>query len=115
MVKTVLGVSHRGLTEWKFQRLTAIIMGIYSVWLLAYWMCHPGLAYAQWHSLFYAQTVRIATILFLLSMLYHAWIGMWTVFTDYVKCFVIRCVLEVLMFILLAACFFWGVMILWSL
>lgn len=114
MVKTVLSVAHIGLREWKIQRITAIYMAIFSIWFLGYLIFHPGISFAEWHTFFSNAAVKVATILCLVSILYHAWIGMWTIFTDYVKCTVLRCALEGVMLLMLFACLVWGVLILWS-
>ena len=114
MVKSVLGVNHQGLRDWIVQRLSAILMTIYSLALIIYIVSHPGLSFAEWHGLFGQTWMKIATLLFLFALLWHAWIGIWTVFTDYVKPYVIRCILNSLVLIMLASCFFWGVLILWG-
>lgn len=114
MVKSVLGVNHQGLRDWVIQRLSAIYMAVYTFGLVGYLLSHPGLSFAEWHSLFASQAVKVATILLILAVLFHAWIGIWTIFTDYVKPFVIRSILNTLVLLLLFACFFWGVLILWS-
>lgn len=114
MVKTVLSVTHQGLREWAIQRVSAIVMAIYSIGLIAYIVCHPGLSFAEWHSVFAQTWVKIATILFLLAIMYHAWIGVWTIFTDYIKCYVLRAILNVIVLLMLIACFVWGVLILWG-
>ena len=114
MVKSVLGVNHQGLRDRIIQRLTAIFMAIYSIFLMAYFISHSDLSFAEWHSLFSSQWMKVATILFILGILFHAWIGIWTVFTDYVKPFVLRSILNTLVLIMLFACFFWGILILWS-
>jgi succinate dehydrogenase / fumarate reductase membrane anchor subunit len=114
MVKTVLSVSHQGLREWIIQRLSAIYMALYSLGLVGYVLLTPGMSFAEWHGLFSLTWVKVATILFIFLMLYHAWIGMWTIFTDYVKPFVVRSVLNTLVLFMLGACFVWGLMIVWS-
>jgi succinate dehydrogenase / fumarate reductase, membrane anchor subunit len=114
MVKSVLGVYHQGLRDWVIQRVSALILAIYSLGLISYLLFHPGLIFAEWHSLFSQTWVKIATILFILSLLSHAWVGVWTIFTDYVKCSVLRAVLNFLVLLMLAACFIWGVLILGS-
>jgi succinate dehydrogenase / fumarate reductase, membrane anchor subunit len=114
MVKSVLGVKHQGLQDWVIQRVSAILMVVYSVGLIAYIVCHPGFSYAEWHGLFAHMWMKVATLLVLSGLMYHAWIGMWTIFTDYVKPFVLRSILDVLVLILLFACFFWALLILWS-
>lgn len=114
MVKSVLGVSHQGLRDWVIQRLSAIFMAIYSIALIGYIVLHPDLSYAEWHNLFASSWMKVASILFILALLFHAWIGVWTIFTDYIKCYVIRATLNVLVLLMLFACFFWGILILWS-
>lgn len=114
MVKTVLSMSHQGLREWIIQRLSAIYMAIYSLGLIGYIVFTPGISFAEWHGLFSQIWMKVATILFIFLMLYHAWIGMWTIFTDYVKPFVIRSILNTLVLLMLVACFFWGLLIVWS-
>lgn len=114
MVKTVLSVAHQGLKDWIIQRLTAIIMMLYSLGMLAFFLKNPEWSYDSWHLLFSYLWVKVATLLFLLSLLAHAWIGVWTIFTDYVKCYVIRSILNSIVLIALFAFFFEGLLILWS-
>jgi succinate dehydrogenase / fumarate reductase membrane anchor subunit len=114
MVKSVLGVSHRGLTDWIVQRLSAIYMAIFVLWLMGFFLLHPGLSYAEWHGLFASNSTKVFSLLFILAIVKHAWVGMWTVYTDYIKCAVLRGVLNVLTLFLLSACFLWGFLILWS-
>lgn len=114
MVKTVLGVDHQGLRDWLFQRISAIVMALYFICLGWFLFTHQSLTYGQWHNLFAMPAIKIFTIMFVISLLYHAWIGMWTVFTDYIKPASLRLVLEVLMMLMLVACFFWALEILWG-
>ncbi|HLF67470.1 MAG TPA: succinate dehydrogenase, hydrophobic membrane anchor protein [Gammaproteobacteria bacterium] len=110
MVKT-----DQGLRDWVIQRLSAIVMAVYSLGLIFYFLCHPELSFADWHGLFAQTWVKVFTMVFLLSLMMHAWLGIWTIFTDYVKCFVIRSILNALVLLMLAACFFWGLIIIsWS-
>ena len=114
MVKSVLSVSHRGLSDWAMQRVSAVFMAIYFISLIGYVVLTPDFSYAEWHTLFTREWMKVASILVLLGMLVHAWVGMWTIFTDYVKCSVLRAGLHVVVLLSLAACFFWGFLILWS-
>jgi succinate dehydrogenase / fumarate reductase membrane anchor subunit len=114
MVKSVLGVNHQGLRDWVMQRLSAIILAIYSLGLITYIVLHPELSFAEWHFLFSQTWMKIATLLCILSLMLHAWVGIWTLFTDYVKPYILRALLNSLVLFLLIACFFWGLLILWS-
>jgi len=114
MVKSVLGVNHQGLRDWLFQRMSAVFMAVYVVGLFIYFVCHPDMAYYDWHGLFAQWWVKIATILFFLALLVHAWVGMWTIFTDYVTCPVVRLILNTVIFFGLAGCLFAALLILWG-
>jgi succinate dehydrogenase / fumarate reductase membrane anchor subunit len=114
MVKSVLSVSHRGLKDWVIQRLSAILMGLYFVGLIAFFAFHPDLSFAEWHELFAQIWMKIVSLIVLAGILFHAWVGLWTIFTDYVKCSLIRACLHTIVFFMLLACFIWGFIILWS-
>lgn len=114
MVKTVLSVSHQGLRDWVVQRLSAIAMAVYTFIVLGFLIEHPNVGYPEWHHLFATGWMKVATMIFILSLLLHAWIGMWTIFTDYVKPFVLRMVLHTLVIFALLAFFFEGLLIIWS-
>lgn len=113
MVTSVLGVN-KGLRDWIIQRVSAILMAIYFVGLLIFIFTHSELSYAEWHTLFSRNWMKVASALVLLAIIYHAWVGVWTIFTDYVKCSWLRMILNLLVLFTLAACFFWGLLILWS-
>lgn len=114
MVKSVLGVNHQGLRDWLFQRMSAVFMAIYIIGLFVFFISHPNLAYNDWQGLFAQWWVKIATILFFLSLLVHAWVGVWTIYTDYVTCPVARLVLNTVTFFGLVGCFFATLLILWG-
>jgi succinate dehydrogenase / fumarate reductase membrane anchor subunit len=112
MVKSVLGVNHQGLRDWFVQRISAVVMAVYSIGMIAYFLMHSSVDFAGWHSLFAHTWMKVGTLLFVASLLLHAWVGMWTVFTDYAKGFAVT--LNVFVFLALAACFFWALLILWG-
>jgi len=109
-----LAMVKSGLQDWLVQRITAVFMVIYSVGLFSFLIAHPNMAYYEWHGLFVNLWVKVATLLFVLSLLAHAWVGMWTVFTDYVKPLVFRLILSVLVLLSLVAFFFQTLLILWG-
>lgn len=114
MVKSVLGVAHEGLRDWVIQRLSAIIMAVYMLSFMTYIVSSPELTFPEWHGLFSETWMKVATLLFVVALALHAWIGMWTVYTDYVKNYLVRAVLSFGTILMLAACVLWALMILWS-
>lgn len=114
MVKSVLDLSHQGLTDWLIQRVSAIVMVIYTIGMLVFCFMHTPMTFNDWHELFSHLWIKVSTLLVLLALLYHAWIGMWTIFTDYVKPYVLRLVFHVVVLLALVAFFIEGALILWS-
>ncbi|MES2217007.1 MAG: succinate dehydrogenase, hydrophobic membrane anchor protein [Pseudomonadota bacterium] len=114
MVKTVLGVNHQGLRDWSIQRMSAIYLALYSVGFAGFFLDNLNLDYGTWHSLFSYTWMKVATLLSVISLLAHAWVGMWTVFTDYVKPYVLCVTLNVIVLFSLLACLIWALQILWG-
>lgn len=111
MVKMTTALGRSGLQDWLFQRLTAVVLALYSVFLLVYFWSHPNLGYSEWKDLFSSLPFRIATLIALLSLMVHAWIGIWTVTTDYLKPLSIRLLIQSLFILGLLYCLIWGLMI----
>ena len=114
MVKSVMGVSRQGLRDWFVQRVSAVVMAIYSVFLMGYIVSHPHFDFVDWHGLFGQTGVKVGTLVFVLALLWHAWIGMWTIFTDYVKPFVLRLICHLVVLFALVSFFLWTLEILWG-
>ena len=114
MVTNITSLTGNGLKDWLVQRVTAVYFAAYSLFLIGYWIMHAPLQYAVWHGLFQSWLVQIATLIALLSVLLHAWIGLWTVTTDYIKCTAVRLSVQLLVALLLMSQFIVGIMILWG-
>ncbi len=106
--------AHYGWKDWLIQRVTAVIMLIFSVLMLGFFMVNGAVSYAEWKQLFSGQFVRIMALMFLLSINYHAWIGMRDVLMDYVKPLWMRLLLQVAVLLFLIGCSVWSVSILWG-
>ena len=75
----------QGLRAWLLQRMTAVYIALYLVFILAWLLQQDGMDFNTWQSLFSRLDMVIATILLYVSLLIHAWVGMRDVFLDYVK------------------------------
>ena len=106
--------AHYGLRDWLAQRLTAIVMTLYSLLFIAILLCAPRLDFAGWRHVFAPQWMKLATLLFLVSLFLHAWIGVRNIFMDYVKSGGLRLALYTLAIAWLVVCAGWSVQILWS-
>ncbi len=110
----VTSYSGRGLRDWLIQRATAVYMFVYLFALVWKLICASPLTYITWQAMFATSCMRVATVLFFLCLIQHAWIGMWTVATDYIKPVALRILFYGFVLIVLLGCFVWAVDILWS-
>ncbi len=84
-----------GLRAWLFQRLSALYLAGFLIYLLVAWLiCTPS-NYIEWRAWMGAPIMGLATTLFFISLLVHAWVGVRDVVFDYVKPFAVRFVLLV--------------------
>lgn len=113
MKRVVVG-AHYGLTDWLAQRVTALIMAAYSLLLLGIALYNGGFSYELWTLLFANNAFQLASFVFMLSLLWHAWIGLRDVWMDYVKPTGLRLTLEVLTLVALVVYAGWVVEILWA-
>lgn len=79
------GSARRGLGEWLVQRLSALYLGGFTLWLAVRLLVAPPAGYDAWKAWFGQGGVRFAFALFFLAVLAHAWVGMRSVFLDYLK------------------------------
>lgn len=114
MVNRVVTGAHYGVRDWLIQRITAVVMAVYSVLLAGYLLLQPTLDYDVWTGLFSSQLMRAFTLLFLLSLYYHAWIGMRNIVMDYIRRDGARLVIHVLVILAVLLYTIWSVQILWG-
>ena len=113
-VRSSTSLTRSGVSDWLVQRVSALILLAYVIFLLGFYFGHPTLDYLTWHGLFLLPAMRIFSFLTLLALLGHAWVGMWTVLTDYVKPYYLRGILQIFIILAFIACLAFGVTILWS-
>ena len=111
MVTSITSFSHTGLRDWFIVRVTAVIIATWFFTLLFFWLTHLHPSFPEWHHFFTHPAFRILTFFALLSVLLHAWIGMWIVLTDYIKPISLRLFLQVLIILLLLGYGAWALKI----
>ena len=130
--KRVVVGAHYGLRDWLSQRVTAALMAIFTLALLVQVLLPsyargPGgerltdasgnavalTGYEKWAGIFSAQWMKLLTFVVIVSLAYHAWVGMRDVWMDYVKSVGARLALQVLTIVWLVGCAGWAVQVLW--
>jgi succinate dehydrogenase / fumarate reductase membrane anchor subunit len=121
MVRAVTSFGRSGLSDWLIQRVSGVVIAVYFFFIVGWLVSHPGLDYATWHTLHHLTCMKIFNTVTLLSVVAHAWIGIWAVLTDYItvrllgaKATVIRLVLEIGVIGVLVIYALWGLAIVWG-
>lgn len=114
MVSNITSLTGRGLRDWLIQRISALVIGIYALVLGIFWLNHPDMDYETWRAFFACPWVKILNSIAWVSIILHAWIGLWTVTTDYLKSLWLRLTVQVLIMLSLSGLFFWGILVFWG-
>ncbi len=108
--------AHYGMRDWLSQRVTAVLMALFTVLVLAQLVFTKGpIGYTLWAGIFSPQWMKALTFTVILSLLYHVWVGMRNIFQDYVHPYGVRFVLDVFAITWLVSCAGWGIQVLWRL
>lgn len=105
--------AHYGLKDWLAQRVTAVVMALYTIILLAVFLMGNNFSYEGWAGLFARQWFKIATFIAFVALFYHAWVGMRDILMDYVKPVGIKLSLQVATLLWLIGCAGYAAQILW--
>ena len=84
-VSQVMALSNSGLSDWVVQRSTAVILTVYFGWVMAFFLFTPSIDFAVLTAFFGSPAMKISGTLAVLSTVGHAWIGLWTIGTDYLR------------------------------
>lgn len=120
-MKSATGLTGSGVRDWYLQRVSAVILAVYTVVIFGWILCHSGFNYDQWYGFMMATPMKILSLLSILSLVVHAWIGMWQVFTDYVttrqmgpSASGLRVVLTTAVIVGVLIYAIWGIQIFWA-
>lgn len=114
MVIQILSAHYHGMRDWLLQRGTAVVMALYTVlFALLILIKRPG-QFEAWKALFDNGWIRVATLLFLLSLFIHAWLGVKDILIDYVKSRSLHLALMAATAVSLLVYTAWAVQIVWS-
>jgi len=113
--KRIVVGAHYGLRDWLAQRVTAVLMALFTVVLLAQFLMPGELGYDRWAGIFAQQWMKALTFVVIISLAYHAWVGVRDIWMDYVKSVALRLTLQVVTLVWLVGCAGWAIQVLWRL
>ena len=120
MVTSVTSLGRSGLYDWLVQRVSAVVLLAYFGYV-GFVLVSGEVDYKGWTELYSQTWMRVFSLLALLSLGSHAWVGLWCVLTDYItermmgpKATLLRFSAQVLCGITMFVYVVWGIQILWS-
>lgn len=121
MVTAVTSLGRTGVFDFVMQRVSAVVLTVYALFILAFLLTTSELTYEVWSGLFSQLWMRIFSLLALISIAVHGWIGFWAVLTDYVtgrllgkKALTLRAIALAVYALVTLAFLVWGIEILWG-
>ena len=114
--KRIVVGAHYGLRDWLAQRITAALMALFTLLVLAQVIFSKGpIDYYKWAGIFPSQWMKVLTFTIIIALLYPVWVGMRDIWMDYIKPVGLRLGLQVFTLVWLVACAGWGIQVLWRL
>jgi succinate dehydrogenase / fumarate reductase membrane anchor subunit len=111
-----------GLSDFIFQRVSAVILAIYALCVVGWFVANPDATHGDLAGYFSSPAMITFSTLAVGALAAHAWIGMWTVGTDYIRPHYFGSVATACRFIynaatlaLISVYVVWGLSILWML
>jgi succinate dehydrogenase membrane anchor subunit len=106
--------AHYGWRDWLSQRVTAIVMALYTLLILGIVLWNGGLDYAAWKSVFASAAFKLASFVFMIALFYHAWVGVRNIAMDYIKPTGVRLTVQIAVICVLIAYAGWTIQVLWG-
>jgi len=113
--KRIVVGAHYGLRDWLSQRMTAVMMALFTIVVIVQVLMPGEMGYDKWAGIFARQWMKVLTFITIISLLVHVWVGMRDVLMDYVKPVAGRLVLQVFTIAWLVGCAGWAIQVLWRL
>lgn len=113
--KRIVVGAHYGLRDWLAQRVTALLMALFTLALIVQVLLPGEMGYDRWAGIFSRQWMKVLTFVVIVALLYHVWVGMRDVWMDYVKPVALKLALQVFTIVWLVGCAGWAIQVLWRL
>jgi len=107
--------AHYGSRDWLSQRVTAVLMALFTVVVIVQLLTPGAVGYYKWAGIFAPQWMKFLTFVVIVSLAVHAWVGVRDVWMDYVKPAGVRLALQVFTIVWLLGCAGWAVQVIWRL
>ena len=81
----VTSFGRSGLSDFVLQRVSAVVLGAFGLCVGGWFAMNPDAGHAAFAAWFASTPMAVFATLAVAALVAHAWIGMWTVGTDYLR------------------------------
>lgn len=120
-VTPVSSLGRNGLYDWLIQRVSAVVILLYIILVTGFLAINAGLDYDTWKGFMGSLAMQVTNTIVFILIAAHAWVGLWTVTTDYLTKLAIkkhstgvRVVVQVVVALLLVAYLLLGFFMIWG-
>ena len=114
--KRIVVGAHYGFRDWLAQRVTAVLLVLFTLVVLAQVILGQGeIGYDKWAGIFSGQCMKALTFSIFMALTLHVWVGVRDIWMDYVKPVGVRLLLQVFTLVWLVSCLGWAIQVLWRL
>ncbi|HOM15426.1 MAG TPA: succinate dehydrogenase, hydrophobic membrane anchor protein [Rubrivivax sp.] len=107
--------AHYGSRDWLSQRVTAALIALFTLVVLVQLLLPGEIGYVKWAGIFAPQWMKFLTLVVVVALGLHAWVGVRDIWMDYVKPAGVRLALQVFTIVWLVGCVGWAVQVIWRL
>lgn len=118
---SITSLSRNGVADWLLQRISAVVLAVYMIGLMGYLVFASDINYESWKALMTSTPMQLANSVVIISIIVHAWVGLWTVTTDYLtrrqlgqSGTAIRLTVQSLLMLSFLVLTVWGLFIIWG-
>jgi succinate dehydrogenase / fumarate reductase membrane anchor subunit len=116
MVRSITGIGSSGLQEWVFQRVSGLYILFYFMIIIFFLINNSfSVLHGDFVFFFTSPSMKGLTFIFYLNLVYHSWVGIWTILTDYINNRSVRSFFQLLFISILLLYIYYGFEILFSL
>lgn len=107
--------AHYGSRDWLSQRVTALLMALFTLVVVVQLLLPGPIGYYKWAGIFAPQWMKFLTFVVIVSLALHAWVGVRDIWMDYIKPVGVRLALQVFSIVWLLGCAGWAIQVIWRL
>ena len=115
MVNRKIVGAHYGVIDWLAQRVTGVVMAVFTLVMFAAALGGAMASREAWQAFMANGLIRFLSFLFIVSLCWHAWVGVRDIWMDYLNSAALRLFLHVMTLLALVGYAGWAIQIIWRL